>query len=105
MGGPGSGRRRRWPDPKTPAEWQEAVDAAAACRAIADCKMYGLLEGGPEINVARCDEILGRGRRRGVHPSSSVRELALEMVRQVNGGAKNDADKIDGKSDAHEIEG
>jgi hypothetical protein len=71
-------------DPKTPEEWQEAVDVAAGVRAIADCKMYGLIEGGPEIDIARCDDILARGRRRGITPSRPVTELAVELVKQIN---------------------
>jgi hypothetical protein len=74
--------------PKTGSEWQEAVDAAAACRAVADCKLYGLLEGGPVVNVARCDEILERGRARGVFPSRPVPELAIEYVCAFNAGAE-----------------
>jgi hypothetical protein len=48
-------------DPKTPEEWQTAVDSASALRLIADCRMYGLIDGGPSIDVARCDEIVERG--------------------------------------------
>jgi hypothetical protein len=75
-------------NPKTPAEWQEAVDAAAACRAIADCKMYGLIQGGPEINVERCDEILERGKARGLHPSAPSTELAIRYVAAFNDASK-----------------
>lgn len=64
-------------NPKTPAEWQEAVDIAAGFRAIQDCKLYGLLTGGPEINVTRCDEILAAGRAKGIKPSRPVTELAV----------------------------
>lgn len=74
--------------PKTRAEWQEAVDGAAGLRALADCKMYALIEGGPEINVERCDQILEQGRARGVRPSKSDVDLALDFVRfrvAVNG--------------------
>lgn len=70
--------------PRTAREWQDAVDAAAAARTIADCKMYGLLEGGPVIDVARCDEILERGRRRGVTPSRPVEELAVALMLAFN---------------------
>jgi hypothetical protein len=70
--------------PRTPAEWQEAVDVAAALRAIADCKMYGLIEGGFHIKVARCDEILERGARRGVHPSRPPGELAVGYIAAYN---------------------
>lgn len=55
-------------DPQTDQEWQEAVNIAAALRTIADVKMYGLMEGGPEINVERCDEIVEQGAARGFTP-------------------------------------
>jgi hypothetical protein len=71
-------------DPKTSEEWQQAVDSAAAARAIADCKMYGLLEGGPQININRCDSILRRGAKRGITPSRPVTDLALELVYAIN---------------------
>jgi hypothetical protein len=71
-------------DPKTPEEWQEAVDAAAGARAIADCAMYGLITGGPKINVRRCDDILARGRKRGIAPSRTDTELVVELVKQIN---------------------
>jgi hypothetical protein len=74
----------RPPDPETREEWQEAVDVAVGARAIADCKMYGLLEGGPEVDVDRCDEIIERGRQRGVLPSRTVVELAAEIIAAVN---------------------
>jgi hypothetical protein len=38
-------------EPTTPEEWQLVVDAAAGFRCIAECRMYGLMKGGPEINV------------------------------------------------------
>lgn len=75
-------RRRR--DPRTAAEWQQAVDAAAAWRALEDCKMYGLLEGGPTVDVERCDSILERGAARGVRPSKPATELALEYLQAWN---------------------
>ena len=74
--------RRR--DPRTAAEWQEAVDGAAACRVIADCKMYGLLEGGPTVDVDRCDVILERGAARGIRPSKPAVDLAVEFLRAWN---------------------
>lgn len=62
-------RRHRPGDPQTPEEWQEAVDLAAGARLIADCKMYGVITGGPAIDVARCDFILRRGAKLGIRPS------------------------------------
>ena len=41
-------------EPTTPEEWQLVVDAAAGFRCIAECRMYGLMKGGPEIDVQNC---------------------------------------------------
>lgn len=60
-------------DPKTPAEWQEAVNAAHVMRMIADCEMYGLITG-PEVNVERCDAILETGAKLGYHPDPGILE-------------------------------
>lgn len=76
-------KRTRMKNPKTSAEWQEAVDAAAACRAIADCMMYGLLTG-PSVDVARCDWILSEGERRGVRPSKPALDLAVGYAAAYN---------------------
>ena len=69
---------------KTPEEWQIAVNGALGLRTIADCKMYGLLEGGPKINVLRCDDIIKRGIEQGIQPSASAVDLALGMIAQLN---------------------
>jgi hypothetical protein len=88
-GGRRSGGRKRPPlDPQTPEQWQEAVDSAAAMRMIADCKMYGLLEGGPVINISRCDELLERGQQLGVMPSAPVVDLAVMWMRAINDEVK-----------------
>lgn len=70
-------------DPRTPAEWQQAVDAAAAVRAIEDCRLYGLFTGGPRANVERCDWILSEGAQRGYRPSRPAGELAIELLAEL----------------------
>ena len=55
-------------DPRTPTEWQEAVDTAELLLRIETSRLYGLLEGGPEIRIERCEDILHAGRRRGFVP-------------------------------------
>jgi hypothetical protein len=57
-------------DPKTPAEWREAVDAAEFLLALESCRMYGLLSGVPPMNVDRCEEILAYGKAHGIFPPS-----------------------------------
>lgn len=71
-------------DPQTPAEWQEALDAATALRAIADCMMYGLVQGGPTINVERCDDLIARARRLRFRPSAPAADLAVAYIEQLN---------------------
>jgi hypothetical protein len=77
--------RRQRLDPQTRAEWQDAVDGAAGLRAIADCKMYGLIDGGPVINLARCDQILERGKAKGIEPSKPAVDLAIALIAAING--------------------
>lgn len=50
----------------TPAEWQEGVDAAHVMLQIHGAKSFGLVTGGPEVNVERCLELLHAGRELGV---------------------------------------
>lgn len=48
-------------DPATPQEWQNAVDAAHGALALASARVYGLVTGGPTVNVERCEQILAEG--------------------------------------------
>ena len=75
--------------PQTDDEWQGAVDAAAACRMIHDCKLYGLLEGGPLIHADRCDYILERGAEHGILPSDRAEDLAVALIEAINEEAKH----------------
>ncbi len=57
-------------NPKTPEEWQTAVDAADALLHIQSAEAYGLITGAPTVNVERCEQLLEAARRRGVTPSA-----------------------------------
>lgn len=62
-------------DPRTPEEWQEAVDAAWAALALDSLVQYGLLEaegGGLSVNADRCREILERGLVIGITPAQEA---------------------------------
>ncbi len=62
-------------DPRTPEEWQEAVDAAWAALALDSLVQYGLLEaegGGLSVNADRCREILERGLAIGITPAQEA---------------------------------
>jgi hypothetical protein len=66
--------------PKTREEWQEAVDWADGLLALDSCRMYGLVTGGPEVFIARCEYILRRGRTKGILPSPGNRALVIEAL-------------------------
>ena len=55
-------------DPQTTEEWQDAVDAAQALLEIDSAKQYGLITGGPDADVQRCEEILLYGKAQGIYP-------------------------------------
>lgn len=60
------------PMPRTPEEWQAAVDAADMALAVDSLMQYGLIEatdGDFAVNGDRCYEILDRGRSLGYTPS------------------------------------
>ena len=67
-------------EPTTPEERQLVVDAAAGFRCIAECRMYGLMKGGPEINVQNCVHFMARGAELGYHPTLPPHQLALAMI-------------------------
>lgn len=48
--------KTRWP--RTPEDWQDAYDAALAARGVADMRMYGLVSGGPRIDLKRCYRLI-----------------------------------------------
>jgi hypothetical protein len=54
--------------PKTPQEWQEAVNLAHFWSLVHSAICYGLVTYSGKIDIERCDEILRLGRKRGVHP-------------------------------------
>jgi len=54
--------------PRTPAQWQQAVNGAEFFLLVESARQYGLIEGGPGVNADRCAEILRRGAARGIRP-------------------------------------
>lgn len=55
-------------EPQTDQEWQKAVDLADMHLKILDVQAHTPLEGVPEIDRARCLDLLNRGRARKVYP-------------------------------------
>jgi hypothetical protein len=52
-------------DPQTAADWQAAVDAADFLLSLDSARRYGLVSGGPAVNVLRCEAVIREGRARG----------------------------------------
>jgi hypothetical protein len=68
-------------DPETREEWQAAVDAAHACLSLDAARQYGLIDGGPKIDAARCLEILDRGKALGITPAPDAPDrLVAELA-------------------------
>lgn len=57
--------------PRTPREWQAAVDAAQLMLILDSCEQYGLIVG-QEVNVERCELIMALGRSKGITPSERL---------------------------------
>ena len=67
-------------DPQTDEEWQEAVDGADALLSLDSARQYGLVTGGPKVNVNRCVAIVEEGKRRGIQPQpDNVERLVKEL--------------------------
>jgi hypothetical protein len=72
-----------WPQPTTPAEWQNAVDTAAVVRLIAKCRQCGFIKNGPIINMDLCDRVIEEGRRREVKPSADPASRVVDFLRTL----------------------
>lgn len=59
-------------DPDTPEQWQEAVDMAKSLLMVHSAKSYGLVAGGPNVNVERCEQLLRDGARIGFIPDDAA---------------------------------
>ena len=64
--------------PETPEQWQLAVNLAEACLLFESARQYGLITGGPIVDVPRCGEILDEGQRRGITPTVTGVEQAID---------------------------
>lgn len=73
-------------EPKTVAEWQEALDQAEMLLRLDACRLYGLITGGPKVNVDRCVELLRRGKAKGYLPSEAGVMEQVGNLLGVNGG-------------------
>lgn len=66
--------------------WQDAVNIAEALLLFVSAQQYGLITGSPSVNVTRCEEILRRGRARGVLPRRARVDKIVDAVVRGGGG-------------------
>lgn len=69
-------------DPETPQEWQEAVKQAEFFLALDSALLYGLIDTDIRADVERCDEILRRGKQRGIEPRP-LEQVIPQMVKRT----------------------
>jgi DNA-binding XRE family transcriptional regulator len=76
-------------DPRTPAEWQAAVDVADYVLLLDSAIQYGLIAvvgGGPGgVDADRCQDILHRGAQQGIFPTELAarrRAVARWLMRE-----------------------
>jgi hypothetical protein len=74
-------------DPEIPAEWQAAVDAAYFYLLLDSARQYGLVVGGPQVDVARCAAILAAGEARGYVPTPSALPAPRRKRGRPRGGS------------------
>ena len=67
-------------NPRTKGEWQEAVDAAHGLVVLDSARLYGLVMGGPKINVERACEILKLGKAKGILPAKDAIEKTAQAL-------------------------
>lgn len=72
-------------EPETSERWQKAVNLAEFYLLLESARQYGLIEGGPSMDIERCEELLHRGKQPGVQPQSAG-ELALLLAQALAGG-------------------
>jgi hypothetical protein len=81
--GAGPGQGARPPVPPSPALFsgelspRDLAALAAASQLLCDAYMDGLIDGGPIIYRARCDELLDQARHAGIVPSEDEVDAAL----------------------------
>jgi hypothetical protein len=71
-------------EPETSAEWQEAADCAEGALALDSARKYGLVTGGPKVNVKQCENILIGARRLGIRPRpDSIYKFGMALAAEA----------------------
>jgi len=78
---------RRMPaprEPRTREEWQEAADAAEGALALDSARKYGLVTGGPVVDVERCTALIDAARAGGITPAKDAIERFVAAMREAS---------------------
>jgi hypothetical protein len=70
--------------PVTDEQWQDAVDAAHALLIFDTARLYGLVTGGPKVNVELCVEIIEDGRNQGIEPRVEAIKCRLAWTKAIS---------------------
>jgi hypothetical protein len=67
-------------DPESPPEWRAAAACADALLHLDAARQYGLVTGGPGVDVDRCLDLLARAKARGIEPTEAEATAALQLL-------------------------
>jgi hypothetical protein len=67
-------------DPETPDEWRDAVEWAEVMLLLDSARGYGVVTGGPAVDVERCLELQARGRALGHAPTTRGTEARIPTL-------------------------
>jgi prepilin-type N-terminal cleavage/methylation domain-containing protein len=71
-------------DPQTDADWMDAVDMAHAALSLDAARQFGLVAGGPMVNVERCVWIVEKGKAMGFVPRADAIERFIVQLRATS---------------------
>jgi hypothetical protein len=75
-------------NPRTPAQWREAATWASVLLHLDSARAYGLVTGGPAVNVDRCIELLERAKARGIVPTEADEAVCLRQLVAESSGTE-----------------
>lgn len=63
-------------DPRSLQEWEEVLEMAEFMLLLNSARQYGLVTGGPVVDVERCAEIIKKGRAKGYMTDKAFAHLS-----------------------------
>jgi hypothetical protein len=67
-------------DPQTTADWRLVLAVAHACLALDAARQYGVVVGGPTIDVRRCEELIAGGLAIGLRVTKDEIDTATDTL-------------------------